>query len=96
MGIIVKRLEGKDGKVRTVILKTLRSDGIGTFMKRPIEKLYPLEIRCRENILESDIENKYIDVGDNQDIDDDKMYSIERSRRKAADNGILMRRLLGT
>ena len=46
--------------------------------------------------MESDIENNYIDVGDNQGIDDDKMYSIERPRRKAVGNGILMRRLLGT
>ena len=70
-------------------------------MKRPIEKLFPLEIRCQEDVSTSDIEAA--NNGDGIENDESKCdanngekFIVDRPRRIAADNGILIRRILGT
>ena len=83
--------------MRAVVLKTSRN-GKHVFIKRPIEKLYPLEIRSETIMVnESDItssdsvNNLNYDTDDNEEED----RSADRPRRTAAENGILIRRLMG-
>ena len=97
MVIIVKLLDSTDTKVRAVVVKTLRNDNKITFLKRPIEKLYPLEVRCQEDVTASDLQllNESGYDEDETKSDTEGRSDSSRPRRIAADNGILIRRLLG-
>ena len=91
MGLVIKLFGGSDGKVRAVSLKTSKN-GKPVYLNRPIEKLYPVELRSTETITDEDVviaDQLCDEIGDvDENVND-------RPRRNAADNGIVIRRLLG-
>ena len=93
LGKVISLLPSKDGMVRAAIVKVL-SKGINkaNYIKRPIEKLYPLEIKSIENVDNSEI-NESKNANDANFESDDEYKTLPR--RNAADNGILIRRLMG-
>ena len=93
LGIVVKLLEGPDKIVRAVVLKTCRTDKKPIYIKRPIQRLFPLELRCQETVTQTDIDATNAMNIDNKESEDDT-YISDRPRREAAENGILIRRLL--
>ena len=50
LGIVQELLKGKDGMVRAATVKIASSDQQYSTLKRPIQLLYPLEIRCESSI----------------------------------------------
>ena len=76
---------GADNRCRAAVVKTF--DGASSHLtRRPIEKLYPIEIRSEVPVEESDMNNdELVTSSDNG--------TIERPRRVAADTGVLKRRL---
>ena len=65
LGKVTSLLPSKDGVVRAAVVKVL-SRGINktNYIKRPIEKLYPLEIKSIENV-------------DNSEINESKMQMMQ-------------------
>ena len=93
LGIIVRLLKGDYEKVRAVTLKTSKN-GKPIYLNRTIEKLYPLELGSQEIVNEADV--SYSSETYNLEVDDDDdIGTRDRPRREAADNGVLIRRLLG-
>ena len=83
LGIIVRLFKGGDEKVRAVALKTSKN-GKPIYLNRPIEKLYPLELRSQEIINEADV--RYSSEMYNLEVDDDGgIETHDRPRREAAD-----------
>ena len=90
LGKIVRFNEGADGRCRSAVLKTFdgsRSRNI----QRPIEKLYPIEVKSVLPVNEADI------CESNTMPYPEPLPSgvSERPRRVAAETGILLRRLTG-
>ena len=56
LGMIVKLFEGRDGKVRSVELKT--ENGL---IVRPISLLYPLELHCTNEFFQKESSNCEVD-----------------------------------
>ena len=80
LGKVISCIYGSDGQVRAVVLKVF--DGMNSrYIRRPIEKLYPLD-------------QKEIDESKGT-IDDIEPPDEERPKRRAADTGTLIRRLMG-
>lgn len=48
LGIIEKELKGKDQETRGVVVRVKSGRGPSSFLKRPIQRLYPLEVRYQE------------------------------------------------
>ena len=106
MGLVLELYEGKDGFKRGCKLRTLSKTGRTLYLNRPINKLYPLEIR-NENTIKCDEKDSHEDEIQNEDemIPNIHNYSNEiqfsknkensneniRPRRIAADKGILKR-----
>ena len=94
LGLVVKLLNGADEKTRAVVLKTCKN-GRTIYINRPIEKIHPLELRSTEIVTDDDIRESEIEKhepeSDNVTINEQN----ERPRRTAAENGMLIRRLLG-
>ena len=61
-------------------------------MKRPIEKLYPIEVKAKHQIDETEIEEAQNSVYEFDETTDEKQY---REPRRAAIHGEMTRRLLG-
>ena len=89
---MIRQIKSRYGRVRAVTLKTVKNGKI-SFLNRPIEKLYPLEVRSAETLdVEGIINEANFEINDECD---DEQISTERPRRVAADNSIIIRRLLG-
>ena len=88
LGKIVSFVPGNDGKVRAVVLKVFDGQG-NRYIKRPIEKLYPIEVKAACPVSDEEIESAKSAV-----FDVEKAVR-HREPRQAADNGILIRRLMG-
>ena len=54
LGIVIRLLKGADGRIRPVVLKTCKN-GVKHFITRQIDKLYPLEVRCHEDVSDDDL-----------------------------------------
>ena len=93
LGVIVKLIKGSDGNVRAVTLKTSKNGKV-IFLNRPIEKLYPLEIRSQEVVTDSDIERTQ-GISHNYEFNENEAEVCDRPRREAGENGVIIRRLLG-
>ena len=78
-------------KTRAVSLKTC-TNGTPVYINRSIERLHPLELMSNEKVTEMDRE-MVKGLTEESRVDDN---SNERPKRKAADNGIFIRRLLGS
>ena len=50
MGRITKVFPGQDGNIRSAEVATLHPSGRVIHVKRPLEKLYPLEVRSTANV----------------------------------------------
>ena len=48
LGIIEKELKGKDQETRGVVVRVKSGRGPSSFLQRPIQRLYPLEVRYQE------------------------------------------------
>ena len=48
VGIIEKELKGKDQETRGVVVRVKSGQGPSSFLKRPIQRLYPLEVRYQD------------------------------------------------
>ena len=89
LGKIVSLIRGADNRYRSAVVKTF--DGTRSqYIKRPIERLYPIEVKSTVPVSPEEI----IDSNNaelSNDHEDEK--GTERPRRIAAENGILKRRL---
>ena len=82
-------MPGKDGQIWGVVLKVF--DGTNNrFIKRPIEKLYPIEVKAQCPVDKNEIAQAKNTIDDSFDHSDNI-----REPRRAADAGILIRRLTG-
>ena len=88
LGKIVSFIPGNDGKVRAVVLKEFDNQR-NRYIKRPIEKLYPIEVKSSCPVTEKEIKEARNAVREIEPV------TMHRERRAAADNGILVRRLMG-
>ncbi|GFT55746.1 DUF5641 domain-containing protein [Trichonephila clavipes] len=68
---IIELIPGRDGKIRTVRLKTQHGK-----MLRPIQRIYPLEIRSNENLQRDLVENT-VEVEDKSHEEEDNGESEE-------------------
>ena len=94
LGKVISFIVGKDEKVRAVTLKVF--DGTkNRYIRRPIEKLYPMEVRANTMVGDSEREAAKYVINDNFGDNDNSIDNGNRPQRKAADTGILIRRLTG-
>lgn len=93
MGKVTYLITSKDNNIRVAVVFTPYTKVIN-YMKPPIEKLYPLEVKSVESVsYEEKQKNKKIMDSDMTVITDDT--ATERPRMIAADNSILIRLILG-
>ena len=52
LGIVEETLTGKDGETRGAVVRVKAGRGASSFLRRPIQRLYPLEVRHEEEITE--------------------------------------------
>ena len=57
LGKVEKLVKGDDDKVRSAIVRVHGDGRKGNTLKRPINKLYPLEVRSEENTTNLDVED---------------------------------------
>ena len=103
-GVVTERYEGADGFCRGCKIRTLTKTGRITYLNRPVNKLYPLEIqsaveedsisdksqRSTTTLSSNDTSHKF----DSNEIADGQQYISERRsmlRRAVAESGILKR-----
>ena len=90
LGKIVSFLSGSDNRNRGAIIKVF--DGTRSrYIKRPIERLYPTEVRSSVPISDDEIEAARTATLTSSEFATDNVN--DRPTRVAADNGILYRRL---
>ena len=90
LGKIVTLISGKDGRSRGAVVKTFDGEK-GRYMKRPIERLYPIEVTAKVDITPEEIEySKTASESSNLPRDSASDELTERPSRIAADNGILI------
>ena len=53
LGRIVDVMRGRDGQIRGATVKMASEDGHGALLRRPIQLLFPLEVKCQEPSLET-------------------------------------------
>ena len=88
LGKIVKLNEGSDGRFRSAVVKTF--DGVRSKnIQRPTERLYPIEVHSSVPVSAEEA-NGVISPCNDEHL---SPGVVERPRRVAADNGILLRRL---
>ena len=92
LGKIVILLPGKDERNRSVVVKIFDGDKI-RYLRRPIERLYPIEVQSTLNVTQDEID-KAKDACEAYSTKEENVPS-DRPVRIAADNGILLRRILG-
>ena len=49
LGVVEKTLRGKDGVIRGAVVRIKEGSNVSSFMRRPIQRLYPLEVRPRKD-----------------------------------------------
>ena len=89
LGKIIRFIPSQDGNVRAVVVKVFDGTRI-RYIKRPIEKLHPIEVKSACEVTSEEIEQSksiFTEIVKNT--------SEIRPTRVAADNGIIIRRLLG-
>ena len=85
-------LSGTDKRNRSAIIKVFDGTKV-RFIKRPIERLYPIEVRSSVLICDEEVEvAKRVTVDSSTGANE---YIRERPTRIAAENGILFRRPAG-
>ena len=88
LGKVISFIPGSDEQIRAVVLKVF--DGTkARYMRRPIEKLYPLEVKAVTTVDNTEVENA------KKATDEINTYENMRPERQAAKTGLLVRRLLG-
>ena len=83
---VKETIVGKDGRVRGAVLKLSTKDGQATFLRRPLQLLYPLEINCHFNdpaIAPNDTSSAE-DVGIEQTDNEVPIATRRQSQRLAA------------
>ena len=98
LGKVVLLIPGSDGRVRADVLKTFDGTRVH-YMKRPIEKLYPIEVKSVHSVDQSEIDEA-MNTLDHHPAGTSNEHPINTSNERrepriAAENGILVRRLLG-
>ena len=91
-GKVVKLICGSDDIPRAAILRVNNNDKMN-YIKRPVTKLYPLEINGNFDITE--IEKVGIPDTFSDDNETANSGTSERPTRIFADTGVLIRRLMG-
>ncbi len=61
IGRVEELLKGRDGNTRAVVLRTVSKDGEVILLNRPIQKLYPLELRSESE--EQDVPLTFVEHG---------------------------------
>nr|XP_047141395.1 uncharacterized protein LOC124816304 [Hydra vulgaris] len=93
LGKVVSLITGSDNIVRSAIVKVLTDKtNKQNYIKRPIEKLYPIEVKSVETVTDTELNASNDAVDESNDLSDTK---YERPVRIASRNGILIRRLMG-
>ncbi|XP_004210364.1 uncharacterized protein LOC105849713 [Hydra vulgaris] len=93
LGKVVSLITGSDDIVRSAIVKVLTGKtNKQNYIKRPIEKLYPIEVKSVETVTDTELNARNDAVDESNDFSDTK---YERPVRIASRNGILIRRLMG-
>ena len=88
LGKVVKLLTGPDNIPRAAVVKI--SNDSGTFnIRRPVTKLYPLEINANVHVTDNE---RSLPLCDKDDDRNDEIECYNRPHRVAADAGILTRR----
>lgn len=87
LGKVVKLIQGSDNIPRAAILRTNTNQ-----IKRPVTKLYPLEVKCNVKVTEDEELAAVNASSEGEDINDE---IVVRPTRLAADTGVLKRRLAG-
>ena len=90
LGKIVSFLVGSDGRRRSAVLKTFDGER-GRYIKRPIERLYPVEVKSKLDVTQEEIEYSKTDNAISPH-NEQPIYET-RPTRVAAEAGILKRRL---
>ena len=94
LGKIISLISGRDGRHRGAVVKTF--DGrTERFIRRPIERLYPIEVKSNVGVTEEEIERSNSSVETESPHDEQSDVPYTRPSRIAADTGILKRRLAG-
>ena len=99
MGVVEQLFEGRDGFNRGCKVRTITKTGRISYLNRPVNKLYPLEVQSNvttksvqsipDTIINSSNDNVTII---NNEKDSEKVSATDRPRRAAADIGIQRRR----
>ena len=90
LGKIVSFLVGSDGRRRGAVLKTFDGER-GRYIKRPIERLYPVEVKSKVDVTPEEIKYSKTDIA-TLPHNEQPIYET-RPTRVAAEAGILKRRL---
>ena len=65
LGIIEKLIKGKDSQVRGAVVRVKSGQGVSSFMKRPIQRLFPLEVHHEDQ--------PSAETETNQELDNDNL-----------------------
>ena len=85
MGKVEKLIEGNDGKVRSAEVRIAHKGKKSTFLKIPVQRLYPLEVRSSKQC-----KTLPDDTKDNENT----VSKIDRPRRTAAVVADLKRQMI--
>ena len=96
MGVIIELFTGKDGYVRGAKIRTITKTGKVSFLNRPREKLYPLEVNDDTvKISDINIDRKKVNsLTDDENVDNVISINLPKSnrpRRVAAETGMIKR-----
>ena len=91
LGRVKKLIKGRDGATRGAVVQTCSSKGARSILKRPVQKLYPLEVSGREGQGTPELGDAQTTVAEE---DDAALETTTRPRRAAAQRAEEQRRLL--
>ena len=57
LGVVEKTLKGKDGIIRGAVVRIKEGSKVSSFLRRPIQRLYPLEVRSQEVSIADSVSN---------------------------------------
>ena len=84
LGRVKELIVGTDGETRGALVQTLSGDRTST-LRRPVPKLYPLEINCEESPTESEAPNESIEDNSEPTVQSNPLLShTVQSRPKRA------------
>ena len=58
LGLIEEKIRGRDGHVRGAVVRVKSGSGLSAFLRRPIQKLFPLEIHAETTRNLSDVDHE--------------------------------------